>query len=757
MNLQPNASMLDVPPTNGEPSLLIPKRKNPTAAPLQAEVLDAFNKNKEQLIQPTTPILEVFTDDKDKHSKWSKCIKKHIGIVTNVLLDMGDGTSEDEASFEREAWLFPVIQALRKLAESTAPIAEAAATYAHEWEAVLRIECFIHAIRFPSHAELRPQFENEVERELQRCREKHIATDPVHILLPGYPEDVQCLGHGQKQALPLCADNHDFNDNKGPSAGPIPEQGLARACHRMLSRQNFLWHRHPEMLRSSGQEPLSSRLMRSGLEVPADWFSKPPGVVPLFNPSLLSLEDGSILAVMRMSNGPGCPSLRVSRESCMDTRIFHNALVLAQLDSNLTVQSHVVVDVPELTCRFTPDVEVSGRRFLDEVRGPMDARIFQGSDGEMWIFFYAERNGENNEALRGMHAAPLRVSWRTCGVPGWTFHRNGAFSSEDCPWKGSGDSRSIQSCRNSCDAAGDCNAVSYKPEDPGSGLAGSCELRYCHEGSAEGKKKSPAVLEMPKWQAWLRRPQVQRWRRSPACTGGWQGNGDATNLKSCKQSCEELGACNAILFSSGMRLCVLQRCGEPSKDAAEGWEAWRLEAAEGKQCLESARLQEKNWNLIHGDRDRLFIEYFIEPHIVIEAKLQRRVLHGVTNVRGGFCCLSLPSAMREHIASDAIWAAENPEALPSLPEGNLLLGAGHLQRIRQPFDQAPGDVSRFRRQAKSREDSDEGKEMPRQQVMTCYDNGYADAADDDGDDDDDDDDGGCGAGDDTDSLLVLMR
>eukprot|EP00439_Symbiodinium_sp_Y106_P040006 s1322_g4.t2 len=509
--------------------------------------------------------------------------------------------------------------------------------------------------------------------------------------------------------------------------------GLSRAG----PGQNFLWHRHPEMLRSNGQEPLSSRLMRSGLEVPADWFSKPPGVVPLFNPSLLSLEDGSILAVMRMSNGPGCPSLRVSRESCMDTRIFHNALVLAQLDSNLTVQSHVVVDVPELTCRFTPDVEVSGRRFLDEVHGPMDARIGKGADGEMWIFFYAERNGENNEALRGMHAAPLRVSWRACGVPGWTFHRNGAFSSEDCPWKGSGDSRSIQACRNSCDAAGDCNAVSYKPEDPGSSLGGSCELRYCQEGLAQGTKKSPAVLEMPKWQAWLRRPQVQRWRRSPACTGGWLGNGDATNLKSCKQSCEDLGACNAILFSSGIRLCVLQPCGEPSKDAAEGWEAWRLEAAEGKKCLESAQLQanellvfpsasgvEKNWNLIHGDRDRLYIEYFIEPHIVIEAKLQRadglpglqlasfeerfvsrwpfEVLHGVTNVRGGFCCLSLPSAMREHVASDAVWATEDPETLPSLPEGNLLLGAGHLQRIRQPFDQAPGDVSRFRRQAKSR-------------------------------------------------------
>merc|ERR1711933_181937 len=37
-----------------------------------------------------------------------------------------------------------------------------------------------------------------------------------------------------------------------------------------------------------------------------------------------------------------------------------------------------------------------------------------------------------------------------------------------------------------------------------------------------------------------------------------------------------------------------------------------------------------------------------------------------------------------------------------LPSGPLLLGCGHLQRIRTPFDQAAGDVDRFRRQAKSR-------------------------------------------------------
>ncbi|CAE7775794.1 unnamed protein product, partial [Symbiodinium microadriaticum] len=92
------------------------------------------------------------------------------------------------ASFEREACrehrahsceqYDECFRSKSSLADVTLAAAkEAAATYAHEWEAVLRIECFIHAIRFPSHA--------EVERELQRCREKHIATDPVHILLPG--------------------------------------------------------------------------------------------------------------------------------------------------------------------------------------------------------------------------------------------------------------------------------------------------------------------------------------------------------------------------------------------------------------------------------------------------------------------------------------------------------------------------------------------------------------------------------------------
>lgn len=61
---------------------------------------------------------------------------------------------------------------------------------------------------------------------------------------------------------------------------------------------------------------------------------------------------------------------------------------------------------------------------------------------------------------------------------------------------------------------------------------------------------------------------------------------------------------------------------------------------------------------------------------------------------GGFCCLSLPADAR---ASDPWW-----DDAPELPPGPLRLGAGHLQRIRSPFDQAPGDLSRFRRQAKSR-------------------------------------------------------
>merc|ERR1712183_624677 len=68
------------------------------------------------------------------------------------------------------------------------------------------------------------------------------------------------------------------------------------------------------------------------------------------------------------------------------------------------------------------------------------------------------------------------------------------------------------------------------------------------------------------------------------------------------------------------------------------------------------------------------------------------VLHGLTNVRGGYCCMHLPELL----------ANGNVGVGSPLPTGPLLLGAGHLQRIRTPFDQAPGDVGRFRRQAKSR-------------------------------------------------------
>jgi hypothetical protein len=118
---------------------------------------------------------------------------------------------------------------------------------------------------------------------------------------------------------------------------------------------------------------------------------------------------------------------------------------------------------------------------------------------------------------------------------------------------------------------------------------------------------------------------------------------------------------------------------------------------------------EKNWNLIKVERDRLVIEYFVEPHIVLEAGLDRSsgvalaslaehtvsrwpydVLHGVSNVRGGYCCLELP----QRLWPDWYFAHGGP--------GPMLLGCGHLQRIRSPFDQAKGDLTRFRRQDKTR-------------------------------------------------------
>eukprot|EP00913_Durusdinium_trenchii_P017493 g16439.t1 len=151
--------------------------------------------------------------------------------------------------------------------------------------------------------------------------------------------------------------------------------------------------------------------------------------------------------------------------------------------------------------------------------------------------------------------------------------------------------------------------------------------------------------------------------------------------------------------------------------------------------------EEKNWNLILGEKLRLFMEYFIEPHIVLTASLWRddaglqfwrrvsflfwdavwvsrihlarleqsfvsrwpyEVLHGLTNVRGGFCCLRLSDELLQIRTSQRRIGGDDDEENLELPPGPLLLGAGHLQRIRSPFDQAPGDLSRFRRQAKSR-------------------------------------------------------
>ncbi|CAJ1383298.1 unnamed protein product [Effrenium voratum] len=407
-------------------------------------------------------------------------------------------------------------------------------------------------------------------------------------------------------------------------------------------KENFLWHRYPGMLRSSGRETLSARLMRS-LSAPAGWFSRAPAFVPLFNPSVLALQDGSFLVALRMSNGPGCPSVRVSRESSMDTRIFRNELVLAHLDSDFQVKAHVLVEMPPLSCRFAPGTQ-AGRQFLDEVHGPMDARIAWGEE-EIWVFFYAERNrGTSTEVERGMHGAPLRLEWGPCQV--WELYRTDkVFAPEQCAWLGSGDKDGLGQCQRSCEAP--CNAVNFR-EGVG------CELRRCQEDASQ-------VFHLAGWQSWRQKGPAE------GC------------LRSARVKAEEL-----LAF--------------PAENV------------------------EKNWNLIQGQRNRLFLEYFVEPHVVLQAHLQRgdggialagleqsfvsrwpyEILHGVTNVRGGFCCLRLPlGAGAAGMAAAEPWWDRSQLELPDLPAG-VMLGAGHLQRIRSPFDQAPGDVSRFRRQAKSR-------------------------------------------------------
>ena len=312
------------------------------------------------------------------------------------------------------------------------------------------------------------------------------------------------------------------------------EQFIFRVDEIASTRKvNFLWHEHPEMLPNSGRLPLSSQ---QEVSVPDGWFSRPPAFVPLFNPSILALEDGSLLATLRMSNGQGCPSVRNSGESSMDTRVFHNALVLAHVDAaELRIQSHVVVETPPLSCYFGEETRMSGRRFLDEVHGPMDARITAGGDGQPWLTFYAEANlPDSDEITRGIHAAPLRVSWRACGrAPRevWSLEREGGAFAEPCQVLG-GLRGEAAGCRQVCDETSGCVAVASGPEEV-------CELLSC---PAEAR-----TVAREGWQAWRRTAsRVLQWhRRERGCAR--LGLGRGPGLEDCRASCEEAKTTHLLL------------------------------------------------------------------------------------------------------------------------------------------------------------------------------------------------------------------
>ena len=61
------------------------------------------------------------------------------------------------------------------------------------------------------------------------------------------------------------------------------------------------------------------------------------------------------------------------------------------------------------------------------------------------------------------------------------------------------------------------------------------------------------------------------------------------------------------------------------------------------------------------------------------------ILHGISNVRGGYCCKQFPLG-----------------GLHFAPEQPFLLGIGHLQRIRRPDENHKGDFARYLRVQKTR-------------------------------------------------------
>ncbi|KAF4673968.1 hypothetical protein FOL47_009886 [Perkinsus chesapeaki] len=370
---------------------------------------------------------------------------------------------------------------------------------------------------------------------------------------------------------------------------------------------------------------------------PSSWGIPRGTPMPIFNPSIVSTtvpHFGEVfITTARISNGPGCPHFQNAEFNSLKSGVLRNELIIALIDSECNVMDTTLVDFPD---RFVASYD--GSTDVHRVEGPMDVRIFNGKGNDSWwISFFAEYTEGKESGHRAVHFAPLHLSLTAC---------NG----ESHSWRP--------------------NATS------------TCMILHAGEHSDD-----------------------------------------------CLEHCTSLGGDDCEISKD---YCICRRC-QNITNSGLTTRYTRTQSKARSLCIQRAYIHndevvsvgdtgrtEKNWQLIEvsTDLEELWVHYSVQPSIKMRISLDwpegvtrnghprpvrvasvaldsatatwwdPNVIHRISNVRGGYCCVAvdlewLPFDMKQFMALN------HPK------HTKLLLGVGHMQRIRQLGDQMKGNRTRL--------------------------------------------------------------
>ncbi|KAF4661765.1 hypothetical protein FOZ61_002963 [Perkinsus olseni] len=403
---------------------------------------------------------------------------------------------------------------------------------------------------------------------------------------------------------------------------------------------NFLWMEYPQFIQPLHFQRISERLNQL-LSLPPSWNVPRELSIPIFNPSIVAIDQpqlaGAFLLTARMSNGPGCPHFQTAEYNSFNSGVLRNQLIVALLDESFDIIDATVVDFPDT---FVATYEDSA---VHRVEGPMDVRLSKGPrDDSWWITFFAEQNDVPGPH-RGIHLAPLHVTFTGCedvADRGWVEDN----AAPPCPILNVYDS--LRSCIEECTSLG----------------ADETEINgdYCICRKCRGTAVTPARIHK---------------RHSIASLPHKEGS---VCIERAYVDVREI-----VSVGDTGRTEKNWQILEFSVDVSEVWVHYSI------QPSIKVRIS-LDWpqGITTNDEPRPVRVRYVEIDAASATWWDSSVIHRVSNVRGGYCCTLV----------SVDWLSADMQQFITFNHPNstsLLLGVGHMQRIRQLGDHMQGNRTRL--------------------------------------------------------------